>query len=233
MLGGAAAVAVSSGSIRRCGRRTRGAGRVLLRVSRREGTVGRPAAGHERRGDARHHARRFRRQPDRQTDHRRGRTTADADGRRGALRRQDRPHPQVDRQRRGVARRGAAAKKKHWAFIPPVRPAVSALRPPDRRVRAGAARARGTEALARSRSRHPAAPPEPRPDRSAAHAPRARRLPRRPVGQCLREAGGPPARLAALWRALGTHLAGRARATPIPTATRRTRRASSGSIATG
>ena len=80
---------------------------------------------------------------------------------------------------------------------------------PDRRLHPRAPRPSESEAFARSRPRHPAAPPEPRPDRSAAHARGTRRLPRRPQPERLREAGGPPAGLAALRRALGPHLAGR------------------------
>ena len=96
---------------------------------------------------------------------------------------------------------------------PPQRPALPAVSQrkvgaqPDRPLRPGAPGTRRPEALARGRSRHPAAPPQLRPHRPAAHHRRARRLPRRQIPRRLREAGGPPAGPAAVRRAHGDAVA--------------------------
>ena len=67
--------------------------------------------------------------------------------------------------------------ERHWAFVPPQRPAMPAVRnekwarnPIDRLVLARLER-EATQALARGRPRHPAAPPELRPHRPAAYRP--------------------------------------------------------------
>ena len=68
-------------------------------------------------------------------------------------------------------------------------------------------RSRVADAVAGSRTHHPAAPALPGPHRPAAHRRRRRRLPHRRRSGFLRKAGRPPARLAALRRALGPALA--------------------------
>ena len=93
---------------------------------------------------------------------------------------------------------------------------------------------RGARALARGRPGHAAAPAQPRPDRPAADDRGGRRVPgrhqrRTPTSKQVERL----LRLAALRRALGPASGSTPPATPTPTATRRTSRARSGSIATG
>ena len=80
---------------------------------------------------------------------------------------------------------------------------------PDRRLYSQAARQGRADALARGRQGRPDPPAEPRPDRPSALDRRGRRLPRRRPRRRLRATRRPPARLAPLRRALGTHLARR------------------------
>ena len=67
--------------------------------------------------------------------------------------------------------------------------------------------AKGIEPGAARRQDHPAAPRHLRSHRPAAHSRRGRRLPRRQLAASVRESGRPPARLAAVRRALGPPLA--------------------------
>src|SRR5262249_7127718 len=94
----------------------------------------------------------------------------------------------------------------HWAFVPPTRPGLPAVQ--ERRVcphptppfGGAPPGARGPLAKCGSRQGHADPPAQPRPDGPAADAPGGRRLRRRPPGRCLRPAGRPPARFAALRR---------------------------------
>ena len=135
---------------------------------------------------------------------------------------------------------GASGKARgHWAFRPPVRPAVPPVRAgglgaqPDRPLHPRPARGGGAVALARGRPGHPPPPAQPRPDRPAADARGGGRLPRR------HERRTPTSRPStACWPRRTTASAGAGTgstppATPTPTATRRTSRATSGSTATG
>ena len=127
----------------------------------------------------------------------------------------------------------------HWAFRPPVRPAIPPVKNSawaatdiDRFILARL-ETRRTRALAAGRPGHAAPPAEPRPDRPAADDRRGRRLPRRQQRRRLR-AG----RSSGCWPRPTTASAGAGTgstrpATPTPTASRRTSRATSGSIATG
>ena len=113
------------------------------------------------------------------------------------------PRRSPKRRSRPSANGSSRARKweRHWAFVPPERPALPAGRnrevgaQSDRPLRAGAPGTRRAQAVAGSRPRHPAAPPQFRPHRTAAHPRRDRRLPRRQIARRLREAGRPPARL--------------------------------------
>ena len=127
------------------------------------------------------------------------------------------------------------AARKHWAFVPPVRPAL----PPRPRsgIRSTPSFSRGSIAKDSNRRPRPtrdaAAPSQPRPDRPAADARRGRRVPRRQVARTpttSRSTACSPRRItASAGRASGSTPP----ATPTPTASKKTSRASSGSIATG
>ena len=114
----------------------------------------------------------------------------------------------------------------HWAFAPLDRPEPPAVRDPAR-VRTAVDRfihrgARGPRAWPSSPEADRATlirRAQLRPDRPAADARGDRRLRGRRPARRLRAAGRPPARLAALRRALGQVLARRRRATPTRTAT--------------
>ena len=144
---------------------------------------------------------------------------------------------QIDLLRRWIA--AGARYQQHWAFVPPVRPAVPKVqtRQPGaqshRRLHPGSPGTGGPEAGARGEQGDAAAPPAPRPDRPAADARGDRRLPRRHRRRRLRES-----RSIACWRRRTTANAGAGTgstppATPTATASRRTSRARSGSTATG
>ncbi len=102
---------------------------------------------------------------------------------------------------------------RHWAFEPPRRPTLPAVRgsglveEPDRPLRPGPTRSGGDRPLARGREGDPDPPGDARPDRPAPLARGGRRLPRRRTARRLRAAGRPPARQPALRRALGPALA--------------------------
>ena len=133
----------------------------------------------------------------------------------------------------------APRKSAHWAFVAPVRPAVPQVTRSDW-VR------NPIDAFILSRLEREGMAPSPEAERATllrrvsldltglppTPAELDAFLADRSAGR-VREAGGPPAGLAALRRALGARSGWMPPATPIPTATKRTRRASSGSIATG
>ena len=132
-----------------------------------------------------------------------------------------------------------AAWQTHWSFVPPSRPPVPAVADrqwvsnPDRRVRAGAARAGGAQAGAGSRPGGVASPRHPRSHRPAADAGRDRRVRRRSIGERLRARSSIDCwrrrATASAWRSRGSTR----RATPTATATRPTASATCGAGATG
>ena len=139
----------------------------------------------------------------------------------------------------GAGSSRARAWQSHWSFIPPKTPAIPAVAQarlgaqPDRRLRAGAARAGRPQAVGRGRPRDLAAPRVARSHRAAADARRARRVPR---GQDRRtptrrwSIGCWPRRAtASAWRFPGS----RRRATPTATAIRATASGTCGAGATG
>ena len=126
-------------------------------------------------------------------------------------RRLDRPGGEVARRGgRGVGRPSEALGVRQAR--PPRRargagPGVGAQ--PDRPFRPGPPGEGGRQAFAAGDQADAAPPGQPRPDRPAAVAGGGRSLPGRRLARRLREGGGPPARLAALRRAVGPALAGR------------------------
>ena len=107
------------------------------------------------------------------------------------------------------------AHAKHWAFQPVTDPTPPEVRGPrlaprrDRPVRAGEARGQGAHAVARGRQADADPPRDVRPDRPPPDPRGGRGLRGRRVARRLRAAGRPPARLAAVRRALGEALARR------------------------
>ncbi len=105
------------------------------------------------------------------------------------------------------------ADRQFWSFQPPRRPAVPAVknqalvRNPIDAFLLEKLEAKGLRYARAGRPPRAPAPRLPRRHRHPAVARRNRRLPPRPIARRLRKTGGPPARLAPLWRALGAALA--------------------------
>ncbi len=104
--------------------------------------------------------------------------------------------------------------EEHWAYIKPKRPDLPSVtnlawarNPIDRFVLAQLEQ-RTAAAFGRSRQAHDPAPRHARPHRAAAYAGGARGVPGRSVSRRIRAGRRSPARLAALWRALGAPVAG-------------------------
>ena len=118
--------------------------------------------------------------------------------------------------------------QRHWAFIPPERPTLPAVKAPamgaqsDRRVRAGPAGGGRAGALGRGRPSHAHPPRDARPDRPAADAGGGRRVSGRRLAGRLRAAGRSAAGFAPLRRADGGRAGWTPPATPTPTAIRPT-----------
>ena len=134
---------------------------------------------------------------------------------------------QKDLLKRWIAQ--GAAYEPHWAYVAPQRPPVPAVadagwvkNPIDAFVRQGAG-SQGTASLARGRPPDAAPPAQPRPDRPAADAAGGAGLRRRRHPRRLREAGRPPAGLAALRRADGRARGSTPSGSPTPSATTATR----------